>query len=88
MRSIIQQERSIELCFEGQRYWDLLRWKTAATELNGNITGWDITQSNPSLYYREITFFSQQFVIPRDYLWPIADQSLLVNPNLMQNPNW
>lgn len=88
MRSIIQQERSIELCFEGQRYWDLLRWKRAATELNGNITGWDMQQSNPNLYYREITFFSQQFVVPRDYLWPIADQDLLVNPNLVQNPNW
>ncbi|WP_316834192.1 RagB/SusD family nutrient uptake outer membrane protein [Pedobacter nutrimenti] len=88
MRSIIQQERSIELCFEGQRYWDLLRWKTAATELNGNITGWDTKQSDPNLYYREITLFSQQFRIPRDYLWPIKDQDLLVNSNLVQNPNW
>lgn len=88
MRSIIQQERSIELCFEGQRYWDLLRWKTAATELNGNITGWNTLQSDPNLYYRETTLFSQQFQIPRDYLWPIQDQDLLVNPKLVQNPNW
>lgn len=88
MRSIIQQERSIELCFEGQRYWDLLRWKTAATELNGNIMGWDTKQSDPNLYYRETTLFSRQFRIPRDYLWPIKDQDLLVNPNLVQNPNW
>ncbi len=88
MRSIIQRERSNELCFEGQRYWDLLRWKTAAQELNGNVTGWDIRQSDPSLYYREIGFFSQHFVVPRDYLWPIRESDLLVNQNLVQNPNW
>lgn len=88
MRSIIQRERSIELCFEGQRYWDLLRWKTAAQELAGNITGWDRTGRTADVYYRELTFYSRHFVIPRDYLFPIQDNDLLVNPNLVQNPNW
>lgn len=88
MRSIIQRERSIELCFEGQRYWDLLRWKTAAQELAGNITGWDRTGRTADVYYRELTFYSRHFVAPRDYLWPIEDNDLLVNPNLVQNPYW
>ncbi|WP_216846778.1 RagB/SusD family nutrient uptake outer membrane protein [Mucilaginibacter sp. L196] len=88
MRVIIQRERSIELCFEGQRYWDLLRWKTAAQELAGNVTGWTVSGKTPDLYYREITLNTRFFVTPRDYLWPIEDQDLLVNPNLVQNPNW
>jgi starch-binding outer membrane protein, SusD/RagB family len=88
MRSIVQRERSIELCFEGQRYWDLLRWKTAAQELAGNITGWDRTGRTADVYYRELTFYSRHFVTPRDYLFPIQDNDLLVNPNLVQNPNW
>ena len=88
MRSIIQQERSIELCFEGHRYWDLLRWKRAGEELNGNIQGWDRSGDTPELYYRPITFFSQRFIVPRDYLWPIKETNLPVNPNLVQNPNW
>ena len=88
MRSIIQQERNIELSFEGQRYWDLLRWKTAAQEINGNVKGWDRTQADPSLYYRPITFFTQQFQAPRDYLWPIREDDLLKNQNLVQNPGW
>lgn len=88
MRSIIQRERAIELCFEGQRYWDLLRWKTAATELAGNVTGWDRTAKTADLFYRELTFYSRKFVAPRDYLWPLEDNDLLNNPNLVQNLNW
>jgi hypothetical protein len=88
MRSIIQRERSLELCFEGHRFWDLLRWKTAGIELNGNVTGWTISENSPGLYYRERLIFSRHFVIPRDYLWPIKESDLLVNQNLVQNPNW
>jgi len=88
MRSIIQRERAIELCFEGQRYWDLLRSKTAAQELAGNVTGWDRTAKTAELFYRELTFYSRKFVAPRDYLWPLQDDDLLNNPKLVQNLNW
>jgi hypothetical protein len=88
LRAIIQRERAVELCFEGQRYWDLLRWKTAGVELNSNVTGWSISENSPELYYRERSIYSRHFVIPRDYLWPIQENDLLVNQNLVQNPNW
>lgn len=88
MRSIIRQERSIELCLEGSRFWDLRRWKTAAVELNQNVQGWDVNQKDPTLYYRLTTYWAQKFVSPRDYLWPIPENDLLVNQNLVQNPGW
>lgn len=88
MRAIIQRERAIELCFEGHRFWDLLRWKTAAQELSGNITGWVVSGQTPELYYREVSFLARHFVAPRDYLWPIDEDDILENPNLVQNPNW
>ncbi|WP_316848507.1 RagB/SusD family nutrient uptake outer membrane protein [Pedobacter psychrodurus] len=88
LRSIIRQERGIELALEGSRFWDLRRWKTAGTELNGNVQGWDKDQADPTLYYRIITRYTQRFVAPRDYLWPIAESNLLVNENLVQNPGW
>lgn len=31
--SLIKKERELELAFEGSRYWDLIRWGDAATEL-------------------------------------------------------
>lgn len=90
LRAIIQQERNIEMCFEGSRFWDLRRWKLAAQELNENITGWDRNQDkdHPELFYKVTTFYQQRFVAPRDYFWPIKESNLLVNTNLVQNPGW
>jgi hypothetical protein len=87
MRAIIQQERSIELMFEGQRFWDLLRWKTAHTELNGPVRGWDITQKDAVSYYKPTLLYNQRFDL-RNYLWPIQLNELRVNKNLIQNTGW
>jgi len=88
MRDIIHQERGIELSFEGQRFWDLRRWKKAAESINQAITGWSVYQDKTPDYYRVRTIYTQNFVSPRDYLWPIRIDDLRVNPNLVQNPGW
>lgn len=87
LREIIQQERSIELCLEGSRFWDLRRWKTAIEEYNGVISGWDMDQERAEDYYREKTIFHQSFSL-KDYFWPIREQDLIVNKNLVQSPGW
>lgn len=87
LREIIQRERTIELVFEGQRFWDLLRWKTAMTELNKPITGWDVFQESAEAYYRERLIYNQTFRV-RDYLWPINENVILANPSIVQNPGW
>lgn len=88
MREIIQQERLIELAFEGSRFWDIKRWKRAAEMFNQSITGWSVYQPTTSEYYRVRTIFNQNFVAPRDYLWPLRTYDLTVNPKLVQNPGW
>jgi starch-binding outer membrane protein, SusD/RagB family len=87
MREIIQQERLIELAFEGQRYWDLRRWKKAVQVISGPVKGWDIDQADAATYYRERVLFNQKFT-SRDYLWPLRELNLVVNKNLVQNPGW
>ncbi|MGK6353353.1 RagB/SusD family nutrient uptake outer membrane protein [Parapedobacter sp. DT-150] len=87
LREIIQQERAIELAFEGHRYWDLKRWKTAHIELNRPIKGWDITQKDAVSYYREVLLFNQKFTM-REYLSPIPLSEMQINKNLVQNPGW
>jgi len=87
LRAIIHQERLIEMAFEGSRYWDLLRWKEAAKEMSGAITGWDVKQTEANYYYRPVILFNKTFR-SKDYLWPIREQDLIVNDQLVQNPGW
>ncbi|MEO8254504.1 MAG: RagB/SusD family nutrient uptake outer membrane protein [Flavobacterium sp.] len=88
LRQIIRQERNIELAFEGKRYWDLRRWKTATIELNKPILGWGYLGKDNASYYQVQTIFQQRFSTPRDYFWPINQYTILQNPNLIQNPGW
>lgn len=88
LREIIHRERTIELMFEGQRLWDLKRWKEAATELNKDITGWSIQGSTDNTFYKERYIFTQQFIAPRDYFWPIGNYDTRRNPNLVENLGW
>jgi len=87
MREIIHQERQIELVFEGQRFWDLRRWKKAAVQLNRPIKGWDISQTQAKDYYVPTIIFSPSFSA-KDYFWPIDEDELNRNTNLIQNLGW
>ena len=87
LREIIRQERTIELAFESQRFWDVRRWKTAQMELNTAIYGWDILQSTPQTYYRRVVLYSRTFSL-REYFWPISNNELRRNDQLLQSPLW
>ncbi|MGV3587829.1 MAG: RagB/SusD family nutrient uptake outer membrane protein, partial [Adhaeribacter sp.] len=98
LRDEIRRERRIELAREGQRYFDILRWK------QGELLAQDVKGVKKSL----IPSWSQSFVgsIPTDaegyliintgrrfdasknYLWPVPFTQLQQNPNLGQNPGW
>jgi len=86
MRKIIQQERMIELSFEGQRFWDLRRWKLAADYMNRPIRGWDIGGRGLN-FYNVTTIYTPRFEF-KDYFWPIREQERINNPNLVQNLGW
>ncbi|WP_215223086.1 RagB/SusD family nutrient uptake outer membrane protein [Echinicola shivajiensis] len=87
MREIIQSERMIELVFEGVRFWDLRRWKLATEFMNSDIKAWNIEGETTETYYNVITVGTYKF-LSRDYLWPIAEEDLIANSNLVQNPGW
>ena len=87
LRDIVRQETLIEFVFEGHRFWDLRRWKTAMVEYNKPITGWNLLYSAPVEYYSETYIFNRRFT-PRDYFWPIHDGEILRNSNTVQNFGW
>ena len=87
MRDIIRQERMIELALEGHRYWDIRRWKLAGDYFSRPIRGWNIYRSDVEGFYEIENIFYRNFLV-KDYLWPISQNELLRNPNLVQNPGW
>jgi hypothetical protein len=87
MRQIIHRERLIELAFEGHRFWDLRRWKTAPSEYEKGIYGFKITASKPEDYYQKLLIAEQNFAL-KDYFWPIQIGLIEQNPNLVQNIGW
>jgi len=92
LRDIIRQERMIELCFEGQRYWDLKRWKIAHEYLSQPVKGWNVLGEKGAQFYNQFNgpvevWTSNRFSSPRDYFWPIEDEEVL-RANVVQNPGW
>lgn len=87
MRDIIHQERSIELMFEGVRFWDIRRWGKAVETFSQPIEGWNIEGTTPNEFYQRVIIDNIDYSI-RDVLWPINESEILINPNLLQNPGW
>jgi hypothetical protein len=88
MRQIIKRERLIELAFEGHRFWDLRRWRDAASYMNEPVRGWSYREGSAAYFYTVTNIWYQRVFTPRDYLWPLKLNSVIVNSNLKQNPGW
>lgn len=88
MREIIQQERAIELSFEGHQYDDVRRWKKGDQYFSKPIQGWNSFQQNAENFYLPVTLQVRNWVTPRDYFTPLSISTLNANPNLVQNPGW
>ncbi|WP_215223138.1 RagB/SusD family nutrient uptake outer membrane protein [Echinicola shivajiensis] len=88
MRAKIRHERRIEFAFEGQRFFDTRRWKTAEDEFNGPVHGLRITQSGDDFEYDVIEVEDRIFT-EKMYLFPIPQSEINnTNGNLQQNPMW
>jgi hypothetical protein len=87
MRNIILHERSIELAFEGSRFWDMLRHKRAPSEFSSPVWGWTHTGSNASSFFNLDIKRPRRFTV-RDCLWPISIDEMNTNSRLIQNPGW
>ncbi len=86
-RSIIQQERQIELAMEGPYFWDVRRWKKGEELWNVNVRSWNIYGETAEDYYRTIIVDKRVFQV-KNYLWPVKESNLAVNRNLKQNFGW
>ena len=102
MREEIRRERTVELCIEGFRYDDLIRWKTAETVLPKSILGAKYTPTewvgtaatslnlNPDrVIIVEDVSKRATFNPSRDYLYPVPlNEISLSGGSVTQNPGW
>lgn len=85
-RKVIQDERARELCFEGLRKFDLIRWGifNARMDFTKNaIANSDATASNKNRFLGG--YFNVKL---RDTLLPIPSSEVSVNNQMTQNPGW
>ncbi|MDR1557703.1 MAG: RagB/SusD family nutrient uptake outer membrane protein [Tannerellaceae bacterium] len=101
--TLVRNERRIELAGEGLRYWDILRWKVAELEtaryfygLKGELYGAYMRLDGVGKDSRIITVDgvprkyveTRYFTAPKNYLSPIPQSEIDLNPSLQQNPGW
>jgi hypothetical protein len=88
-REAVRTERRLELAMEGQRLFDLRRWGTAATELNGYLTGvGGGREDTRRLYLANAEAFGT-----KHQLYPIPNIQIELSKvgtenRLVQNPGW
>ncbi|SFF82818.1 MULTISPECIES: RagB/SusD family nutrient uptake outer membrane protein [Salegentibacter] len=96
LREEIRRERRVELALEGQRYFDIKRWKQGellASDVKGTNVKWlpnpamaDNLRTDENGFIIALT--DRVFDPERHYLWPVPLPQLERNPDLVQNPGW
>lgn len=86
LRQIVRHERMVELAFEGQRFFDVRRWRIADDILNGPIYGLTYETEEGELDTWRFLVFQRHFAEP-DYLWPIPQKEVELT-GMRQNPGY
>ncbi|OJV15470.1 MAG: RagB/SusD family nutrient uptake outer membrane protein [Dyadobacter sp. 50-39] len=83
----VKNERRIETCFEGLRFFDIRRWTTSLTALNKPVHMAKITRNSDGSFQYKL----DQVVEARSYssaFLPIPYDEMLRMSNLVQNDGW
>lgn len=88
-RKVLKHERKIELAFEDHRYWDLIRWLDAKSELSKPIKGVKVSKTSTGVFKYQTKVISNRTFNERNYYMPFP-QSEILNSNgaLIQNEGY
>lgn len=85
----VKDESWMELCFEGLRYQNLLRWGEAASKLaNRGAVHPELQPDGEVKWVRYNADGSVGFKTGKHELLPFPANEMAVNPNMTQNPGW
>jgi hypothetical protein len=86
LRELIRNERRIELCFEGFRFWDIRRWNDQTT-MTAPVSGVYITMNEDSTYTYNYSEVEERIYTPDMIYGPIPYEETL-KYNIEQNIGW
>lgn len=84
LRNAIREERARELCFEGLRKFDLIRWGIFVPRMKEIAA--DMTATMPASLKYAIKAYNN--VEPKHVWFPIPELELTLNHSMVQNPLW
>lgn len=92
VRKIIRMERRVELCCEGNRWYDIRRWMIAEDipEMNGPCMGMNAQAGRTrNEFHKRTALTAQTRVWKKQYYWfPVYIDEYEKNPNLVEGPFW
>lgn len=91
-REAIRKESRVELCFEGQRYFDVRRWMIAENASGqgaqgGPFYGMNVGAETDADFLKRTQYETRVFTRAY-YLWPIPLAEIQKSTKLIQNPGW
>lgn len=92
LRTLVRNERRVEFAFEGLRWFDLQRWKTAGQVMTGAVYGAkkgtvDATTGKYTITGAALMLETRTFA-DKNYLWPIPQSEIDLDKNIKQNPGY
>lgn len=88
MREAIRRERRVELVFEEHRYFDACRWAIAHKDFGGPKHGMAVNDTRGKSHFFERTVFETRTYGDNNLLWPIPQNEIWKDKELVQNPGW
>jgi hypothetical protein len=85
--ALVKNERRIETCFEGMRFYDLRRWSTDLASLNKPVHGVGVTKNEDGTFTYNLDKEVEARAFPSAYL-PVPYSEILTMSNLVQNEGW
>jgi hypothetical protein len=87
MRQRIRHERQVELALEGNRFWDVRRWRTGVLDFT-DAMGMKVTKTTTGTYQYEKIVVESRSYKPAFDLFPIPQSEMERNKTLKQNEGY
>ena len=85
--TFVRDERRIENCFEGMRFYDMQRWSTTLAEMNKPVHKAEITKNVDGTFAYDLNKEAEGRAFKSAYL-PIPYVEILRMSKLEQNEGW